>query len=200
MSFFFRRKCRIFVHFFQWILVECAGSAEDFLYFLKDRPGVNVVRDSPSHRRGSPERFRGQVCNRCVAALPLSEGCPPPPVPQGQGPMAGPCLLLPLLLLVFGLGPSPSAAESPCDEVPWRPRKSVLLVTSDLRPGHGSNCGPAGPAWLVGTVPLFIRGVGENMSSFLGSHPTQEAGGRRAPKPGGGLQFFRSFHNSTEIF
>eukprot|EP00667_Euglena_gracilis_P004472 EG_transcript_4497 len=47
--------------------------------------------------------------------------------------MAGPCLLLPLLLLVFGLGPSPSAAESPCDEVPWRPRKSVLLVTSDLQ-------------------------------------------------------------------
>lgn len=86
MSFFFRRKCRIFVHFFQWILVECAGSAEDFLYFLKDRPGVNVVRDSPSHRRGSPERFRGQVCNRCVAALPPLRGLPPPPRAAGSRP------------------------------------------------------------------------------------------------------------------
>lgn len=51
---------------------------------------------------------------------------------QGPSLMARPRFLL---LLMFGLWHTLGIAQSPCEEVPWKPRRTVLLVTSDFHPG-----------------------------------------------------------------
>lgn len=200
MSFFFRRKCRIFVHFFQWILVECAGSAEDFLYFLKDRPGVNVVRDSPSHRRGSPERFRGQVCNRCVAALPPLRGLPPPPCRRVKARWQVHASCSRCCYSCSGWGPPPARRSPRATRCRGGPARACC--SSPPTSGQGT-AATVDLLVLLGWLALSRFSFGgwvRTCLHFLDPTPPrrQEADGH--PSRGGGLQFFRSFHNSTEIF